>query len=106
MKRYLLPLLALALASDAAQAETFTYKCGRHTIRMDDTAGTVSWDGHVYSNGQIVEGCKYTYAAYDRIAAIIKLCFSTKGVASVQLFSGEDGSAPQQFDCQQTGRPR
>ena len=105
-ERYLLPLLAIALAGGAAQAETFTYKCGRHTAKMDDKARTITWDGHVFSNGHVVEGGKFATRQVIRPELSVKLSVATKGVASVDLFGGEDDQQPKEFDCQQVERPR
>jgi hypothetical protein len=107
VKTYLLAGIALAISGAVvampASADTFHYQCGpRDRIVLDDTANTITWNGHVFTDGHLGElGCKFDFVATDKAGATAELCVATKGVASLDITSPK-----RHFECQQDARER
>jgi hypothetical protein len=69
----LIGIALLALPVGGARAEVYRYKCQGHTVQLDDVAGTIAWNGHVFSNAHVIEGCRYNYPV-DKAGSTAELC--------------------------------
>jgi hypothetical protein len=86
------------MATLPASVETYTYQCGRHDrVVLDDTADTITWNKHVFTNGHQDESeCKFAFVATDKSGAVAHLCVATKGVADLDVTKPK-----RHLECQQ-----
>ena len=79
-------LVTLALlTATLARAEIYAYDCQGYTVQLDVVAKKISWSGHVFSNGHLVEGCKYQVRAFDKDGSSATLCTATQGYAWLDI---------------------
>jgi hypothetical protein len=68
-----------------ARAEVYTYECQGRAVKLDDTAGTIAVNGRVFSNADLIDGCRYNFRATDKDGSTAELCTSTQGYASLTI---------------------
>ena|SRR5215475_16138741 len=103
MKTFLLiAAITSALAGTAHARSVFHYNCNNGgTVKLNQTARTITWKGNVFSNGREVglDDCaNYGFRAVDKSGATALLCVATQGVADLEI---EAKGKKTEFSCDQ-----
>ena len=105
MKTFLLiAAITTALAGTAQARSVFHYKReGGGTVKLDQTARTITWKGNVFSNGREVTasddcGGIYCFRAVDKSGATAFLHVATQGAANLTI---EVKGKKTHFPCEQ-----
>lgn len=75
-------------------AHVYIYKCQGHTVKLELTklgpehtgaGGTITLDGHVFSDVRMVEGGRYSFRGVDQAGTTAELRTATKGYAALDI---------------------